>query len=339
MALLRKNLKIIPVVACVLLLTLVMFGCSSSDVNTSEVKSDKTKLTLVLDYMPNTNHLGIYVAESKGYFEEENLDVEIVYPPEDGADALVGSGQAQFGISYQDWMATYAGSDTPLPLTAIAAIVQHNTSSLLSLNQDNISTPRDLEGKTYASMDNATELAILENLITSDGGDFSKVETISNSSTDELQGLSRSLFDCVWSYDNWGVLACRRAGLDVSTMSIASLNETFDYYTPVIIGNNEFMSNSGDVTRAFLTALRKGYEFAVSNPLDAAEILCQADSTLDRELVVESAKALSKEFVSDAKSWGVFDEQRWSKFWQWINDQHLTEKELVPRSYFTNEYL
>ncbi len=339
MALLIKKLKLATLLSLVLAISLIMTGCATTNVSSSSDEVQKTKITFVLDYTPNTNHLGLYAAQDKGYFAAEGLEVEIVSPPEDGADAFVGSGQAQFGISFQDWMATYAGSDTPLPVKAIAAIVQHNTSSLLSLSSANISSPKDLSGKTYASMDNATELAILKNLVERDGGDFDEVNTISNSSSDEVQGLSSGLFDCVWSYDNWGVLACKRAGLDVSTLNIASIESTFDYYTPVIIGNNDYMNEHPDVTKKFLSAIRKGYEFAISHGDEAADILCHADPTLDSGLVQESAKALASEFISDAKSWGVIDENRWAKFWQWINDEHLTEKSLDAKSFFTNEYL
>ena len=75
------------------------------------------KITFVLDWTPNTNHTGLYVAEEKGYFEDAGLDVEIVQPPEDGASALVASGKAQFGIDFQDSIAPAFASDDPLPVT------------------------------------------------------------------------------------------------------------------------------------------------------------------------------------------------------------------------------
>ena len=90
------------------------------------------KITFVLDWTPNTNHTGLYVAQEKGYFEDEGLDVEIVQPPEDGADALVASGKAQFGISFQDTMAPGVTGEDMLPTTAVAAVVQHNTSGIIS---------------------------------------------------------------------------------------------------------------------------------------------------------------------------------------------------------------
>ena len=87
----------------------------------------------MLDWTPNTNHTGLYVAQEKGYFEDEGLEVEIVQPPEDGADALVASGKAQFGISFQDTMAPGVVGEDALPTTAVAAVVQHNTSGIISL--------------------------------------------------------------------------------------------------------------------------------------------------------------------------------------------------------------
>ena len=90
------------------------------------------KVTLVLDWTPNTNHTGIYVADALGYYDEAGIDLEIVQPPEDGAEALVASGKAQFGIGFQDTIAASYTSDTPLPVTSVAAIINHNTSGIIS---------------------------------------------------------------------------------------------------------------------------------------------------------------------------------------------------------------
>lgn len=93
---------------------------------------EKEKITFVLDWTPNTNHTGLYVAQSRGFFEEQGLEVEIVQPPEDGADTLVASGKAQFGISFQDSMAPGVAGENEIPTTAVAALIQHNTSGIVS---------------------------------------------------------------------------------------------------------------------------------------------------------------------------------------------------------------
>ena len=139
---------------------------------------DATKLTFVLDYAPNTNHSGVYVAIAKGFYADEGLDVEVVQPPEDGADALVGTGKAQFGMGYQDVMANYLGSDDPLPVTAIAATIQHNTSGIMSRAGEGIDRPRGMEGKRYGTWDQDVEKAMVKSVVETDGGDFSKVQLV-----------------------------------------------------------------------------------------------------------------------------------------------------------------
>lgn len=78
-----------------------------------------TEITFALDYTPNTNHTGIYVAQEKGYFDEVGLKITIQQPPADGADALIGAGGAQMGVTYQDYIANSLSSSNPLPYTEI----------------------------------------------------------------------------------------------------------------------------------------------------------------------------------------------------------------------------
>ena len=111
------------------------------------------KLTLVLDWTPNTNHTGFYVAMEKGYYKDAGIELEIVQPPEDGAEVLVASGKANFGVSFQDTMAGALSGDNALPIKAVAAITQHNTSGIMSRKDDGITSPKGLEGKNYATWD------------------------------------------------------------------------------------------------------------------------------------------------------------------------------------------
>ena len=120
----KRVLAMLLAVAAVCSLT----ACGNSERKKDQGEKELTKITFVLDWTPNTNHTGLYVAEEKGYFEDAGLDVEIVQPPEDGASALVASGKAQFGIDFQDSIAPAFASDSPLPVTAVATLIQHNTS-------------------------------------------------------------------------------------------------------------------------------------------------------------------------------------------------------------------
>ena len=164
----------------IMLLGLLFTGCGQKEDN---------KITFVLDWTPNTNHTGLYVAQELGYFDEAGIEVEIQQPPEDGADVLVASGKAQFGVSFQDSMAPALIGEDALPITAVASIIQHNTSGIISRKGEGMDTPKGMEGHSYATWNGAIELATLEQVIKADGGDFSKVELIPSTVTDEVSAL------------------------------------------------------------------------------------------------------------------------------------------------------
>ena len=117
---------------------------SSQSTGSAQVQ-ELEPITFVLDWTPNTNHTGVYVAMDQGYFEEAGFDVQVVQPPEDGAEVLVALGNAQFGVSFQDYIAPALVGENPLPITAVAAIIQHNTSGIISRKGEGMDTPKGLE--------------------------------------------------------------------------------------------------------------------------------------------------------------------------------------------------
>ena len=302
-------------------------------------ESKEEKLTFVLDWTPNTNHTGLYVAEEKGYFKEEGLDVEIVQPPEDGADALVASGKAQLGISFQDTMAPGVTGENALPNTAIAAVVQHNTSGIISRKGEGMDSPKGLEGKKYATWDAPIEKAMMKNVVEGDGGDFSKVELIPSTVTDEVSALKTKSVDAIWVFYAWGGVATEVAKLDTDYFAFKDLNPVFDYYTPVIIANNDFLKENPDAAKAFLRAVKKGYEFAIEEPEQAAELLCKASPELDSELVKASQKYLADQYKAEEERWGYMDPERWNAFYDWLNENGLSEAKIPENAGFSNDYL
>lgn len=326
---------------CVTMLA-VLTGCKSSSqaAGTEDNKESKEeKLTFVLDWTPNTNHTGLYVAEEKGYFKEEGLDVEIVQPPEDGADALLASGKAQLGISFQDTMAPGVTGENALPNTAIAAVVQHNTSGIISRKGEGMDSPKGLEGKKYATWDAPIEKAMMKNVVEGDGGDFSKVELIPSTVTDEVSALKTKSVDAIWVFYAWGGVATEVAKLDTDYFAFKDLNPVFDYYTPVIIANNDFLKENPDAAKAFLRAVKKGYEFAIEEPEQAAELLCKASPELDSELVKASQKYLADQYKAEEERWGYMDPERWNAFYDWLNENGLSEAKIPENAGFSNDYL
>lgn len=320
-------------------LAAVMTVGAAGSTMVSAADNETEKITFVLDWTPNTNHTGLYVAESLGYFEDQGLEVEIVQPPEGGADALVASGRAQFGVSFQDSMAPGVAGDNALPTTAVAALIQHNTSGIISRKGEGMDTPKGMEGKKYATWDGPIEVAMIQNVVEQDGGDFSKVEMIPSTVTDEVSALESGSVDAIWIFYAWAGVKFELTGAETDYFAFKDINPVFDYYTPVVIANNEFLEEEPETAKKFLTALRDGYEYAIENPQEAADILCEAAPELDPELVLASQEYLKDQYKAEVSQWGYIDPERWNAFYQWLNENGLTEAEIPENAGFSNDYL
>ena len=338
----KKILRVL--LFCLLVILAVACGKKDSQGNggNGEKKSDESpskKISIVLDWTPNTNHTGLFVAKELGYFKEEGLEnVEIVQPPEGSTTALIGAGGAQFGISFQDTLAKSFSSDSPVPVTAVAAIIQHNTSGIISLKDKGIDSPKKLEGHKYATWDDEIEKAILKKIITDDGGDFKKVKMIPNTVTDVVTALKTDI-DAVWVYYAWDGVATELAGLQTNFLNFADYGKELDYYSPVIIANNDYLKKNPEESKKVLRAIKKGYEYAIANPEEAAKILVKNAPELKLELVIKSQKWLASKYKADVAEWGVIDQNRWDLFYEWLFKNGLIKKE-IPKGYgFSNDYL
>ena len=293
---------------------------------------------MVLDWLPNTNHTGLYAALEKGWFAEEGLAVEILQPPEDGALVLLSSGDAQFGVSVQEGMGpAIAKERDALPIEAVAAIIDHNTSGIMSLTQSGIKRPRDLAGKRFASWETPLVTAVVKDIVENDGGDFNAVEMVPNFAIDAFSALEIDV-DAIWIYYAWDGIAAEIRGIDINYLDLGKITPLFDFYTPVIVTNKDWAASHPETAKKFLKAASKGYYFAMEKPAEAAEILLKYAPELDRELVMRSQEYLASRYQGDAKRWGEIDGARWGAFYRWMFERGLLEKELGEAG-FTNAYL
>lgn len=329
--------KILAAILCIFLL----FSLTACGGNGK--KDDLTEITLCLDWTPNTNHTGFYVADKLGYYEQEGIKIKIVQPPEDGAEIMTASGQAQFGISFQDTLAATFSSDEPLDITSVAAVLQHNTSGIISRKGEGCDTPKGLEGKRYSTWNSPIELKIVESVMKNVGADYSKLQLLPNVVTNEAEALKNKDTDAIWIYYAWAGVAAEISGVPFDYFSFTDIDAVFDYYTPVIIANNAFLKENPETAKAFLKATKKGYEYAKSNPSEAAQILVDGDDTGSLkdslDLVTKSQMWIGDYYLDEGVQWGYIDTQRWDAFYNWLYDEGLIEKKLVSGTGFTNDYL
>lgn len=331
-----RNLKkrIVAVVLVVAVFVLGMTGCTKKESETNAMD----EVTFCLDWTPNTNHTGLYVAQKMGWFDEVGLKVNIVQPPEDGATALVASGRADFGIDFQDYLASAYGTENLLPITAVATIIQHNTSGIISLKEKGITSPGKMQGHSYATSEMPIEQAIIKHTVEAEGGSVDNIEYIPTFVQDIEVGL-KTTADSVWIYYAWDGITTEVKGIDTNFFLFKDIKPEYDFYTPVIIANNDFLKNKPEVAKKFLAAVARGYEYAIEHPQEAAEILLEQVPTLDKEIVVKSQEYLAGQYKAEESRWGYIDPERWNAFYKWVNENELVEKKIPMNFGFTNDYL
>ncbi|KAA8674779.1 ABC transporter substrate-binding protein [Clostridium sp. WLY-B-L2] len=331
----RKS-KFILLILAVFISVIAISGCGTSDKKDTSNSLDKT--TVILDWTPNTNHTGLYVALNKGYYKDEGLDVKIVQPSEGSVTNLIAAGKGDFGVSYQEDVTYALTSNNPLPVKAIATIIQHNTSGFAAPKSKNIKTPKDFEGKVYGGWGSPSEEAVLKAVMEKSGGDFSKVKIV-NIGNDDFFAATKKNIDFAWIFEGWTGIQAKLKGEQLDYIPVKDLDPALDYYTPILISSNKLISKNPEKVKKFLAATAKGYEYSIKHPEESADILLKYAPEIDKNLALQSQKYMAGQYVSDAPRWGVMKSQVWQRYAKFLKDKGLIKKELKISDAFTNEFL
>lgn len=315
----------------------LVFILSFNSHPTSQANSNKT-ITILLDWTPNTNHTGIFVAKNLGYFKEEGLDVKIEQPPHESSTALVAAGKVEFSIAFQDFLAPALVSDTPLPIKAIAAIAQHNTSGIVCKKSANIQNFSMLEFKNYSTFDNFIELALLKYCVEKNSGNFRNVNLV-HAQIDNIAAALGTNIDAAWGYFGIESVIADHFNIENNFLFYRDVDPVLDFYTPVLISNLNFIQNNPEIIRKTLRALSKGYSFAAKFPEKAAKILVNCVPELNFDIILESQKFMSTQYICEASQWGKIDPLRWNAFFDWLFDEKIITKPIPHNSSFTNDFL
>jgi ABC-type nitrate/sulfonate/bicarbonate transport system substrate-binding protein len=328
--------------AAVLVAATALTSCGGGDGDDDEGASAGPELEtvrVVLDWTPNTNHAGMYLADAEGWYEDAGIEVEFVEPGEAGALAVLAADRAEVAVSVQEDV--LAARNEGLPVRSVAAIIESNTSSLVSLAADGIERPRDLEGTRYGGYGGPLEQALIDRLVTCDGGDPSKVEMVDVGEADYRVGLEQDQYDVVWIFDGWdGIRLAELEGVDVATLPFAEQTDCIpDWYTPLLATSEQVEAERSDDLEAFLAATSRGYQAAMADPAAAAAALLDAAPDLDPELVERSSEFLATRYAEDPEAWGAQTEQRWVDFAAFLAEAGLIDGDLAVDEAWTDEHL
>jgi ABC-type nitrate/sulfonate/bicarbonate transport system substrate-binding protein len=319
-------------------LALLLAGCGGG--------SGSETVRVALDWTPNTNHTGLFVAQQEGWFEEAGLDVQLLPYNNTSPDTLVSSGAAEFGVSFQDsfTFSKAAGAD----ITSVMAVLQHwATQIAVRADRADITSPRDLDGTTYGGFGAAYEEPKMRAVIQADGGrgEFDTVVL----GTAAYEALYAGEVDFTEPFVAWEGIEAELRGQPLKTFSYTDYGFP-DAYNVLLIGNSPWLAEHPDLAAKFVQAAQRGYQLAADDPDRAAQLLMDANpgAFTEPELVTRSQEMLAERFLRDENGRvGTQTAQMWAGYSGWVLDSGvlvgpdggpLTERPDFT-TWFTDDYL
>jgi ABC-type nitrate/sulfonate/bicarbonate transport system substrate-binding protein len=312
----------------------------------SQAEPARDRVTVALDWTPNTNHTGIYVAQKLGYYAAAGIDVKILPYASTAPETLVSHRKADFGFSYSAGIAfaRAAGED----VTSVFAVLQHTALEIgVRADRRDIRTPKDLDGKTYAGFGTPDEKPLLQTVIRDAGGTGTFRDVTLNTSA--YDAVYRGKADFTLPLATWEVIQARLAGKPLKTFKLSRYGVPAEY-SALIASSNAYLKAKPSLARRFLAATTRGYRYAMDHPRAAASILIAANKQVltQPRLVYESAELMARSYYADpAGGVGRQTLGMWKGYVGFLYahralndaDGHPLRHAPVYSSYFTNAYL
>jgi ABC-type nitrate/sulfonate/bicarbonate transport system substrate-binding protein len=302
---------------------------------------------LALDWTPNTDHTGFYVAQAKGWYTAAGVDLRILPYSSSAPETLMGAGQADCGISFEDSL-TFAVA-AGIPIKSVMAILQHTASAIGVLASSDITRPKQLDGKTYAGFGYPNEAPTLKFVIKADGGKGT-FKTVTADST-AYEALYSKQADFTIPFTAWEGTEAKDRGINIRYFLFSDYGFP-DFYQVVLACSNTWLAAHADLAKRFVGATVQGFQYAATNPDDAAAMLiAQNPGVFDAnpKLPVESAEYLAEGafYVDINDKVGTQTLEQWTGYSKFLFEQHLlTDASGKPvtsapdyASLFTNDYL
>ena len=323
----------------VLVALLLLSGCGEKHEAVTGEAGTTQQFTLMLDWFPNADHVGIYQALADGDFSKAGLDVHVQVPSDPATPLkLLAAGKVDAAISYEPEVLLARNQD--LPLVSVAALVQQPLTSIISIGSKHITSPANLKGKRVGDAGISYQHAYLTTVLAHAGIPQSSVKEINvgaNLVPAMLSGRVDATLGAFWNYEAIQLtqLHKRPNVIHMEQVGVPTYNEL------VVVVRKDTIVNHPAEVRAFVQALARGYEAVRRNPQAAVANLVKASSGLDPKLQLASVKATLPAFFPSNPSnpWGWQDPKQWTAYGQWMLSNHLISNPNAVLDASTNELL
>ena len=298
-----------------LIIVFTLFSCSN--------EQEAIDISLALDWYPNSNHAGIYYGIDNGYFEENDINVDI-YTPSDPASILqtVASGRDEFGISYQPDL--LLARSEGIPVVAVHSIVKTPLNSIMTLGDSGIDNPSKLKNKTIGYPGIPLNIGILSSILEEQDLTIDDVELV-DVGFDLVPALLSERVDAIigafWSHES---ILIELEGREVNILKFEEWGIP-KYHELVLVTSEEYFKNNEEIVEKFVDAFSRGYKKSIENNDESMEALITAFPEVNIELETQGIKLLSPLWQESFDSDGM---DSWNKFGDWMKDKGLISESL-----------
>lgn len=298
------------------------------------------KLKLALDWTPNVNHIGFFIAKELEFYKQQGIDLEILNPKDDNYSLTPGKklelDLADFAITPFETAISLNNKANKVHAVAIYAILQKDLSSIATLKSSNIVSPKLLDGKIYASYKARYEDHIVKEMIKNAGGkgDLNIVYP-------EKLGIWNTLLqgnaDSTWIFDNWEGIEASSKNIELNKFSFSEFDIPYGY-SPIVLTKKENIAKHKGLYAMFIKATQKGYLYAKNNVPESTKILSRYVTEDDlKNIDLEKALSYSIPHFGDESTCGVMKQERVLSFIKWLVDRGLEDQAILNQSIFSNE--
>ena len=287
---------------------------------------------LALDWTPNTNHIGFFVAQELGFYEELGLQVELLNPEDDNY-ALTPAKKVEMGVADMalcplESIISYQTKKQPFDAVAIATLFQEDLSEIVVLEDSPIERPKELDGHSYASYRARYEDEIVRQMMINDGGQG----TIKLAYPDKLgiwETLLSKKYDATWIFSNWEGVQARSKGIKLRGFRLANYDIPYGY-SPVIMASKKRVDENPSLYTTFIEGTRKGFLYSRQTPEKAVAILKPNVSEQDRDIDLLASQLETIPAYGNDMNWGRIASHRVEQFLHWLKSTGL---ETAPLSW------
>lgn len=296
------------------------------------------KIKLALDWTPNINHIGFFVAKEKGFYKENDLKVEFLTPVLD--DYLITPAKkvemniSDFGLCPTESLISFRTKKNPFILKGLMTIFQEDVSAIATVESNNILRPKHLDGRSYASYKARYEDKIVKKMIINDGG-IGNLKIFYPKRLGIWNTLIENKYDSTWIFINWEGVEASKKNIDLELYKMSDFGIPYSY-SPILFSSSDYINNNSNTVKKFIESSRKGYTYCYENMDEAVSILNKFIPITDKGIDLIECLKISIDHFGSRENFGKIDLKKIDIFLKWLKDNNIENNSFIANDIISN---